>query len=60
MMVSGGLSIVAGIIFAATSGSASSGLSSVAAYSAFGAFWFLVAVVALRRSRNPDALQRTT
>ena len=60
MMVSGGLSILAGIIFAATSGSASSGLSSVAGYSAFGAFWFLAAVVALRRSRTADTDGRTT
>ena len=49
MMLSGGISVLAGINFAATSGSASSGLSSVAGYSAFGSFWFLVAVVALQR-----------
>jgi hypothetical protein len=49
MMISGGLSVLAGIFFAATSGAASSGLSSLAGYAAFGAFWFLVAVVALRR-----------
>ena len=51
MMISGSLSILAGIYIAATSGSASSGLSSIAGYSAFGAFWFLAAVVALGRSR---------
>ena len=50
MMLSGGISVLAGIKFAATSGSASSSLSSVAGYSAFGAFWFLVAVVALHRA----------
>jgi uncharacterized membrane protein HdeD (DUF308 family) len=54
MMLSGGISVLAGINFAATSRSASSGLSSVAGYSAFGAFWFLVAVLALRRSRAID------
>jgi uncharacterized membrane protein YpjA len=60
MMLSGGISILAGINFAATSGSGSAGLSNVAAYSAFGAFWFLVAVVALRRSRTADPVGRTT
>jgi hypothetical protein len=58
MMLSGSISVLAGINFAATSGSASSGLSQVAGYSAFGAVWFLVAVVALRRSRTPDAVDR--
>jgi uncharacterized membrane protein HdeD (DUF308 family) len=47
MIISGGLSVVAGATFAATSGSATSGLSTVAGYSAFGAFWFLVSVIAL-------------
>lgn len=51
MMLSGGISVLAGINFAATSGSASSGLAHVAGYSAFGAFWFLVAVFALRTRR---------
>ena len=51
MMLSGGISVLAGVNFAATSGSSSAGLSAVAGYSAFGAFWFLVAVVAMRRSR---------
>ena len=59
MMISGGLSILAGIFFAATSGSASSGLSGLAGYSAFGAFWFLVAVVALRRKRTVDTVGST-
>ena len=52
MMLSGAISVLAGLKFAASAGSASSGLSSVAGYSAFGAFWFLVAVVALSRSRS--------
>lgn len=39
MIISGGLSVLAGASFAATSGSATSGLSHVADYSAFGAFW---------------------
>jgi uncharacterized membrane protein HdeD (DUF308 family) len=46
MIISGGLSVLAGAAFASMS-SSSNGLSSVAGYSAFGAFWFLVAVIAL-------------
>jgi Short repeat of unknown function (DUF308) len=47
MIISGGLSVLAGASFAAMSGSAGSGLSTVGGYSAFGAFWFLVAAIAL-------------
>ncbi|GGQ26469.1 hypothetical protein GCM10010279_38170 [Streptomyces mutabilis] len=47
MVISGGLSVLAGGSFAAMSASPTSGLSSVAGYSAFGAFWFLVSVIAL-------------
>ncbi|MFD8966642.1 DUF308 domain-containing protein [Streptomyces sp. NPDC059568] len=47
MIISGGLSVLAGAGFAAMSASATSGLSTLAGYSAFGAFWFLVSVVAL-------------
>ncbi|MFI6357707.1 DUF308 domain-containing protein [Streptomyces sp. NPDC050743] len=47
MIVSGGLSVLAGASFAAMSASATSSLSAVAGYSAFGAFWFLVSVTAL-------------
>jgi uncharacterized membrane protein YhaH (DUF805 family) len=60
MMLSGGISVLAGINFAGTSGSASSGLSNVAGYSAFGAFWFLVAAIALRGSPTTDAVSPTT
>lgn len=59
MMLSGGISVLAGIQFAATSGASSAGLSHVAAYSAFGAFWFLVAVIALRRPRTADVIDQT-
>jgi uncharacterized membrane protein HdeD (DUF308 family) len=53
MAISGGQSVLAGATIAATSGSATSSLSTVAGYSAFGAFWFLVSVVALSvRSRR--------
>jgi len=53
MVISGGLSVLAGASFAAMSASATSSLSSVAGYSAFGALWFLVSVIALSiRSRS--------
>ncbi|MGW0756858.1 DUF308 domain-containing protein [Streptomyces sp. NPDC002814] len=56
MVISGGLSVLAGASFAAMSASATSSLSTVAGYSAFGAFWFLVSVIALsiriRRERR--------
>ncbi|MFJ8491389.1 hypothetical protein ACIRBZ_24015 [Streptomyces sp. NPDC094038] len=53
MAVSGGQSVLAGATIAATSASATSSLSTVAGYSAFGAFWFLVSAVALSiRSRR--------
>lgn len=53
MVISGGQSVLAGATIAAGSASATSGLSTVAGYSAFGAFWFLVSVIALTgRSRR--------
>ncbi|MEU6343325.1 DUF308 domain-containing protein [Streptomyces sp. NPDC046977] len=53
MIISGAQSVLAGATVAATSASATSSLSTVAGYSAFGAFWFLVSVVALSiRSRR--------
>ena len=53
MVISGGLSVVAGASFAAMSASATSSLSTVAGYSAFGALWFLVSAIALSiRSRH--------
>jgi uncharacterized membrane protein HdeD (DUF308 family) len=53
MIISGGLSVLAGAGFAGMSTSATSGLSTIAGYSAFGAFWFLVsAVVLTARSRR--------
>lgn len=54
MVLSGGLSVLAGAFTAATSASATSGLSSIAGYSAVGAVWFLLSVLALSlRSRRP-------
>ncbi|MFD8073420.1 DUF308 domain-containing protein [Streptomyces sp. NPDC059718] len=53
MVISGAQSVLAGATIAATSASATSSLSTVAGYSAFGAFWFLVSVIALSiRSRR--------
>lgn len=53
MLISGGLSVLAGANFAAMSASATSSLSTIAGYSAFGAFWFLVSAIALSiRSRR--------
>ena len=49
MMISGGLSVLAGASFAAMSASDTSGLSALAGYSAFGAFWFLVSALVLSR-----------
>lgn len=55
MSISGGLSVFAGASFAAMSGSASSGLSNVAGYSAFGAFWFAISAIALTfRARRAE------
>ena len=47
MMISGGLSVIAGIAFAAMASTPSSGLATLAGYSGFGAFWYLVAVILL-------------
>ena len=47
MMISGGLSVVAGIAFAAMASTPSSGLATLAGYSGFGAFWYLVEVILL-------------
>jgi uncharacterized membrane protein HdeD (DUF308 family) len=55
MIISGGLSVVAGLSFAAMSTSPTSGLSTLAGYSAFGAFWFVVSAVALAlRARRAE------
>ncbi|WP_326759466.1 DUF308 domain-containing protein [Streptomyces phaeochromogenes] len=55
MLISGGLSVLAGANFAAMSTSATSSLSTIAGYSAFGAFWFLVSAITLSiRSRREN------
>jgi Short repeat of unknown function (DUF308) len=50
MIISGGLSVLAGISFIATSGAPKTGLTTLAGYSAFGAFWYLVAAILLIRA----------
>ncbi|MEV6007019.1 DUF308 domain-containing protein [Streptomyces sp. NPDC051976] len=55
MVISGGQSVLAGAAIAAMSASATSHLSTVAGYSAFGAFWFLVSVITLSiRARREE------
>ncbi|HEY4225747.1 MAG TPA: DUF308 domain-containing protein [Pseudolysinimonas sp.] len=53
MIISGGLSVLAGISFVVTSGAPKTGLTTLAGYSAFGAFWYLLGaillIVAVRR-----------
>ncbi|MET7567016.1 DUF308 domain-containing protein [Streptomyces sp. NPDC005492] len=55
MIISGGQSVLAGASLAAMSASAKSGLSTVAGYSAFGAVWFLVSVLAIGRRSGRSA-----
>jgi uncharacterized membrane protein HdeD (DUF308 family) len=50
MIISGGLSVLAGISFIATSGAPKTGLTTLAGYSAFGAFWYLVGAILLIRA----------
>ncbi|HEY4268128.1 MAG TPA: DUF308 domain-containing protein [Galbitalea sp.] len=55
MIISGGLSVLAGISFVATSGAPKTGLTTLAGYSAFGAFWYLAgAVLLIRAARRTD------
>ena len=50
MIISGGLSVLAGVSFIATSGAPKTGLTTLAGYSAFGAFWYLVGALLLIRA----------
>jgi uncharacterized membrane protein HdeD (DUF308 family) len=45
MIISGGLSVLAGISFILTASAPRTGLTTLAGYSAFGAFWYLVAAI---------------
>jgi uncharacterized membrane protein HdeD (DUF308 family) len=61
MIISGGLSVLAGISFIATSGSPKTGLTTLAGYSAFGAFWYLIAAILLiRAAKRSDKADSTT
>jgi uncharacterized membrane protein HdeD (DUF308 family) len=55
MIISGGLSVLAGISFIATSGAPKTGLTTLAGYSAFGAFWYLVGAILLIRAARRSA-----
>ncbi|WP_329599646.1 DUF308 domain-containing protein [Streptomyces pseudovenezuelae] len=55
MIVSGAQSVLAGVTIAAGSTSAGNGLSTLAGYSAFGAFWFLVSAVTLSNRGRREA-----
>jgi uncharacterized membrane protein HdeD (DUF308 family) len=50
MIISGGLSVLAGISFVVTSGAPKTGLTTLAGYSTFGAFWYLVGALLLIRA----------
>ena len=50
MIISGGLSVVAGIAFIIMASSPRTGLTTLAGYSAVGAFWYLVTAIWLTRS----------
>ena len=50
MIISGGLSVLAGISFVATAAVPRTGLTTLAGYSAFGAFWYLVGALLLIRA----------
>jgi uncharacterized membrane protein HdeD (DUF308 family) len=45
MIISGGLSVLAGISFILTASAPRTGLTTLAGYSAFGAFWYLVGAI---------------
>jgi uncharacterized membrane protein HdeD (DUF308 family) len=57
MIISGGLSVLAGISFVATSGAPKTSLATLAGYSAFGAFWYLVGgILLIRSARRPSVV----
>ncbi|HEX4444685.1 MAG TPA: DUF308 domain-containing protein [Galbitalea sp.] len=55
MIISGGLSVLAGISFIVTASAPRTSLTTIAGYSAFGAFWYLLCAIlligAVRRAR---------
>jgi uncharacterized membrane protein HdeD (DUF308 family) len=50
MIISGGLSVLAGISFIVTANAPRTSLTTLASYSAFGAFWYLVGALLLIRA----------
>jgi uncharacterized membrane protein HdeD (DUF308 family) len=50
MIISGGLSVLAGISFIVTASAPKTSLTTLAGYSAFGAFWYLVGALLLIRA----------
>lgn len=50
MIISGGLSVLAGISFVVTAGAPKTGLTTLGGYSAFGAFWYLLGAILLIRA----------
>jgi uncharacterized membrane protein HdeD (DUF308 family) len=54
MIISGGLSVLAGISFVVTASAPRTSLTTIAGYSAFGAFWYLLgAILLIRAARRP-------
>jgi uncharacterized membrane protein HdeD (DUF308 family) len=51
MIISGGQSILAGVVFIATANQPNQGINSLAGYAAFGAFYFLLAALRLRSAK---------
>jgi len=60
MIISGALSVLAGISFAVMSGAPKTGLTTLAGYSAFGAFWYLVGAILLIRAARARASRPTS
>jgi uncharacterized membrane protein HdeD (DUF308 family) len=55
MIISGGLSVLAGISFIVTASAPKTSLTTLAGYSAFGAFWYLVgALLLIRAARSRE------
>ena len=50
MIISGGLSVLAGISFIVTASAPRTSLTTIAGYSAFGAFWYLLCAILLIRA----------
>jgi uncharacterized membrane protein HdeD (DUF308 family) len=55
MIISGGLSVIAGISFIVTASAPRTSLTTLAGYSAFGAFWYLFGAILLIRAARRNA-----